>query len=59
MVLHTKTDRDGNPNVFNLNANGSELKLNGNNARPDKRWNSDHHFVFLSRKLLIFHIFIL
>ncbi len=43
-------DRDGNPNVFNLNEDGGELKLNANNAKPDNRWNSDNRFVFRLRK---------
>jgi Tol biopolymer transport system component len=48
------TDRNGNPNVFNLNWNGEQLKLNGNNAKPSKKWNSDNKFVFRFRKSILF-----
>ncbi len=48
-VAHV-TDRDGNPNVFNLNEDDGELKLNADNAKPDNRWNSDNQFVFRLRK---------
>ncbi len=44
------TDRDGNPNVFNLNEDEDELKLNANNAHADNKWNSDNQFVFRHRK---------
>ena len=44
------TDRDDNPNVFNLNADDARLKLNTNNAKPTNRWNHNNRFVFLSRK---------
>ena len=54
-VAHT-TDRDGNPNVFNLNEDGGELKLNANNAKPDNRWNPDNRFVFRLRKSFLFRI---
>lgn len=52
------TDRNDNPNVFNLNADGAKLKLNANNAKPDNRWNSDNQFVFLFRKCILFRAFI-
>lgn len=42
------TDRNGNPNVFNLNSDDAQLNLNGNNAHSDNRWNSDNQFVFLA-----------
>ena len=35
-----KTDRDGNQNVFALNRNGGELKLNSN--WTDNEWNPDN-----------------
>lgn len=53
-ALCTFVDRDGNPNVFNLNHNGAKLELNANNAKPDNRWNADNKFVFLSRNFLCF-----
>ena len=50
-----KTDRDGNPNVFNLNGNDDALWLDGNNwAKPDNRWNADNRFVFVARNFLHF-----
>ena len=49
-IVHT-TDRNGDPNVFNLNHNGDQPKLNANNAKSDKRWNSNNKFVFRYRKL--------
>lgn len=51
-----RIDRDGNPNVFNLNADDEQLKLNGNIAKPGNRWNADIRFVFLSRKYILFRI---
>lgn len=53
MACCTKTDCDSNPNVFNLNTNGVQLKLNGNNAKPGNRWNSDNELVFCSRKYFL------
>ena len=55
-VAH-KTDSDGNPNVFNLNENGDQLKFNGNNAKPDNKWNSDNKFVFRFRKSFLFRAY--
>lgn len=52
-VAHT-ADRDGNPNVFNLNRNDDDLWLNDNNAKPSNRWDADNQFVFRSRKSLLF-----
>jgi len=43
------TDRNDNPNVFNLSTNGEQLELNGNNAKPSNRWNTDNKFVFRVR----------
>lgn len=54
MASHTILDRDGNPNVFNLNSDDDELRLNGNNAKPDNRWNADDSFVFCLRKSSLF-----
>lgn len=48
------TDKGGNPNVFNLNRNGDELWLNGNNAKPSNRWNANNKFVFRTRKSILF-----
>ena len=44
------TDRNGNPNVFNLERNDNGLWLNNNWANPDNRWNADNEFVFRLRK---------
>ncbi len=49
-----KTDRDGNPNVFNMNRNADGLWLNTNNAKPSNRWNSNNEFVFRLRKYILF-----
>lgn len=54
VARYSKTDRDGDPNVFNLNSNGDQLELNGNNARFDNKWNSGNRFVFRSRKSFLF-----
>ena len=51
MAGHTTTDRNGDPNVFNLNTNGDQLELNGNIAEPGRKWDSDRKFVFRFRKL--------
>jgi hypothetical protein len=46
---HT-TDRNSNPNVFNLERNGDELHLDNNWANPTNQWNLDNQFVFRLRK---------
>ena len=51
MARYTITDRNGNPNVFNLERNEDGLWLNNNWAKPENRWNSDYKFVFRLRKL--------
>lgn len=43
------TDRDGNPNVFNVNRNDDGLWLDNNWAKPDNEWNPDNQFVFRLR----------
>jgi hypothetical protein len=43
-------DRDGDPDVFSLNGNGNQLKLNAARAKPGGRWNPDSKFVFRFRK---------
>lgn len=48
-----QTDRDGNPNVFNLNRDEDELKLNANNAKSENRWNPNNQFVFRLRKYFL------
>ena len=49
------TDRDGYPNVFNLDRDDVKLNLNANDAKPSNRWNADNEFVFFrSRKSLLF-----
>jgi hypothetical protein len=46
MACCAKTDRDGNPNVFNLERNEDGLWLNNNWANPESRWNPDNEFIF-------------
>ena len=43
------TDRDGNPNVFNVNHNDDGLWLDNNWTKPDNEWNPDNQFVFRLR----------
>ena len=50
MAQHTKSDPDGNPNVFKLNRDGDDLWLNNNWANPENQWNSNNEFVFRTRK---------
>ena len=50
------TDRNDYPNVFNLNTNGEQLGINGNNAKPENRWNADNKFVFRFRKSILFRV---
>jgi hypothetical protein len=57
MASRMITDRNGDLNVFNLNWNGDELKLNGNNAEPENRWNPDNKFVFRFRKSILFRVY--
>ena len=52
MALHTKTDSDGNPNVFKVKRNDDTPWLNSNWANPDNHWNLDNEFVFRLRKYL-------
>lgn len=40
-------DRDGNPNVFSVNANDDGLWLNDNIAKSGNTWNPENRFVFL------------
>ena len=54
MAQHTKSDPDGNPNVFKLNRDGDDLWLNNNWANPENQWNSNNEFVFRTRKCLLF-----
>lgn len=49
------TDRDGNPNVFNLERNDDGLWLNDNWTKPSNEWNSDNEFAFRFRNCLLFH----
>ena len=48
-----KTDRNGYPNVFNVEHNEDGLWLNGNNANPDNFYNADNVWVF-GRNFLYF-----
>ncbi|MFA6973914.1 MAG: hypothetical protein WC238_04235 [Parcubacteria group bacterium] len=45
------TDRNGYPAVFNLRTDGGQLALLGYDAKPDRRWDAAHKFVFRFRKL--------
>jgi hypothetical protein len=47
-------DSDGNPNVFNVERNGSKLWLNANYGNPDNFWNADNRWVFARRNSLHF-----
>lgn len=43
------SDRNGNPNVFNLERNEDGLWLNNNIANSDNRWDPDNGLVFCLR----------
>src|SRR3989344_6872455 len=43
------TDRDGNPNVFNVGRNADGLWLDNNWAKPDNTWNLDNELMFRLR----------
>lgn len=45
------SDRDGDPDVFDSDCDGEQLKLCGIRAKPGDRWLSDREFVFRLRKL--------
>lgn len=45
-----KTDRNGNPNVFNLKHNADGLWLNNNWVNPTNKWNPDNELMFRLRK---------
>jgi hypothetical protein len=49
MACCTIADRNGNPNVFNLEHNDDGLWLNNNWANPDNEWNPNNKFVFRLR----------
>lgn len=49
MARCTKPDRDGNPNVFELERNEDGLWLNHNWANPENRWNPKNEIVFRLR----------
>lgn len=48
-----EADRDGNPNVFNVERNEDGLWLNNNWAKPTNKWNPDNEFVFCFRKYVL------
>jgi len=50
MACYTKTDSNGNPNVFKLERNEDGLWLNANYANPENQWNSEVQFVVSPRK---------
>jgi hypothetical protein len=52
MAGHTITDRNGNPNVFNVEHNDDGLWLNNNWANVDNKWNLDNELMFRLRKKL-------
>jgi len=54
MARYTITDRNGNPNVFNLNHNDNGFWLNNNIAKPDNKWNPENEFLFRLRKYFFF-----
>lgn len=47
------TDRNGNPNVFNLERNDDGFGLNDNWAKPDNEWNPNNKFVFRLRNCFL------
>lgn len=49
-VPRINTDSDGNPNVFNVNANDDGRWLDTNDGRPENRWNPENQFAFVRRK---------
>jgi hypothetical protein len=49
-MMHTTTDSDGNPNVFNVKRNDDgERWLNTNWTNPNDQWNLDNRIVFRLR----------
>jgi hypothetical protein len=46
-------DRNGNPNIFNLEHNEDGLWLSNVWANPDNKWNADNEFAFSLRKLFL------
>lgn len=57
MVLYTKADSDGNPNVFKVGHTDDGLWLNDYWAKPDNKWNPENQFVFSLRKHYLFPVF--
>src|SRR3989344_706175 len=57
MALHTITDHEGDPNVFNLNRNGERLRLDANLVEPTNGWSHDNKFVFCFRKCILFRAY--
>ena len=47
-----EADRNGNPNVFNVERNEDGLWLNNNWAKPTNDWNPSDEFVFRFRKYI-------
>lgn len=50
IAMEQITDRNGNPDVFNLDSDGARLELRGHRAKPGHRWYAGHGFVFCVRK---------
>jgi hypothetical protein len=46
MASRTETDRNGYPNVFNVEHDKDGLWLNGNNANPENFYNAENVWVF-------------
>ena len=55
-VLHI-ADRNGNPNVFEVERNKDGLWLNSNWTKPSNKWNPANRFAFFLPKVLLFRIF--
>lgn len=45
-VLYKITNRNGNPNVLNVERNSDDLWLNSNWDNPDNQWNRDNRWAF-------------
>lgn len=49
-----RTDRNGAPNVFNVERNEDGSWLNASNGNPGNQWNPENAFVFVPRNLAHF-----
>ncbi len=54
MASCTRTDSNGDLNVFNVEHDSDDRWLNTNNGRPDNVWNPDNRWVFVRSNPLHF-----